>query len=262
VLSLMESGGVAFLFLAVRHAPMDPIPDPSFAGATDPRRRTLDPPRQGRHAHHGWRPSSSWRRSSVYAMGHVGTSIVFTRSGFLVLAVIVASGFLGFLDDYIGIRNARNLGLNKRGKLAGQLLIAAVFAVLSIDLGPHLDQPVLHPFLIARLESDVGRVVRARDAGDHRGVQNAVNLTDGLDGLAAGSGTFCFGVLAIIGYWQFPSLLDLPTCTPHSISVSSTVGLVGACLGFLWWNAAPARIIMGDTGGLGDRHRTRCVVSS
>src|SRR5487761_1822366 len=68
-----------------------------------------------------------------YLVGHVGTSIVVTRSGILVIGVIIVSGFLGFLDDYISIRNARNLGLNKRGKLIGQLLIAAVFAALSID---------------------------------------------------------------------------------------------------------------------------------
>ena len=63
-----------------------------------------------------------------YLMGHVGTSVVVTRSGILVIAVIVASGVLGFIDDYIGIRNARNLGLNKRGKIVGQQLIAATFA--------------------------------------------------------------------------------------------------------------------------------------
>jgi phospho-N-acetylmuramoyl-pentapeptide-transferase len=80
---------------------------------------------------------------------------------------------------------------------------------------------------------------------------NAVNLTDGLDGLAAGASTFCFAVLAIMGYWIFRHLpiygilpagaLDLALCS---------VALAGACLGFLWWNAAPARIIMGDTGSL------------
>ena len=78
---------------------------------------------------------------------------------------------------------------------------------------------------------------------------NAVNLTDGLDGLAAGSSTFCFACLAIIGYWQYrhfaiyhvPDALDLAL---------AAVALAGACLGFLWWNAAPAKIFMGDTGSL------------
>ena len=76
-----------------------------------------------------------------------------------------------------------------------------------------------------------------------------MNLTDGLDGLAAGSSTFCFACLAIIGYWQYrhfaiyhvPDALDLAL---------ASVALAGACLGFLWWNAAPAKIFMGDTGSL------------
>ncbi|MDE3107137.1 MAG: phospho-N-acetylmuramoyl-pentapeptide-transferase, partial [Acidobacteriota bacterium] len=78
---------------------------------------------------------------------------------------------------------------------------------------------------------------------------NAVNLTDGLDGLAAGSATFCFGVLSIIGYWQFRhySIYQLHAALDLGLVA---VALVGACLGFLWWNAAPAKIIMGDTGSL------------
>ena len=67
-----------------------------------------------------------------YAMGHVGTSITFTRAGVLVVCATIASGILGFLDDWLAIRNSRNLGLNKRGKFVGQLAIAAVFAVLAV----------------------------------------------------------------------------------------------------------------------------------
>jgi phospho-N-acetylmuramoyl-pentapeptide-transferase len=74
-------------------------------------------------------------------------------------------------------------------------------------------------------------------------------LTDGLDGLAAGSGTFCFGVLAIIGYWQFRHYSIYRIHAALDLGLVA-VGLVGACMGFLWWNAAPAKIIMGDTGSL------------
>ncbi|HLX89963.1 MAG TPA: phospho-N-acetylmuramoyl-pentapeptide-transferase, partial [Acidimicrobiales bacterium] len=78
---------------------------------------------------------------------------------------------------------------------------------------------------------------------------NAVNLTDGLDGLAAGSMSFCFICFALIGYWQYrhfalydvKNALDLALCA---------IAMAGACVGFLWWNAAPARIFMGDTGSL------------
>lgn len=183
-----------------------------------------------------------------YLMGHVGTSIDFTRAGVLAILVTLASGLLGLLDDYLAIRNTRNLGLNKRGKFAGQLLIAALFATLSIywvhtstNLSftrfslPGWNLTVAGWMLLAIV------VIVA--------TSNAVNLTDGLDGLAAGASTFCFGVLSIIGYWQFRhfSIYHLQSSLDLGLVA---VALVGGCLGFLWWNAAPAKIIMGDTGSL------------
>lgn len=183
-----------------------------------------------------------------YLMGHVGTSIVFTRSGILAISVMVASGILGFLDDYISIRNARNLGLNKRGKFIGQLAIAAVFAVLAIDWVHTSTNLSFTRFSLPGWNlTSVGWIVLAIFV--IIATTNAVNLTDGLDGLAAGSSTFCFGVLSIIGYWQFRhfSIYHLHAALDLGLVA---VGLVGGCLGFLWWNAAPARIIMGDTGAL------------
>jgi phospho-N-acetylmuramoyl-pentapeptide-transferase len=183
-----------------------------------------------------------------YLMGHVGTAIVFTRSGILATSVIIASGLLGFIDDYLGIRNARNLGLDKRGKIVGQLVIAGVFAILSIDWVHTSTQLSFTRFSLPGWNLTAGGwmllavfVIIA--------TSNAVNLTDGLDGLAAGSATFCFAVLSIIGYWQFR---HYPIYHLHSALDLGlvAVGLVGACLGFLWWNAAPARIMMGDTGSL------------
>src|SRR5487761_484155 len=183
-----------------------------------------------------------------YLMGHVGTSIDFTRAGVLAVSVTVASGVLGFFDDYLAIRNARNLGLRTREKLIGQLVIGLAFALAGIywvhtstNLSftrsslPGWNLTVAGWMLLAVL------VIIA--------TANAVNLTDGLDGLAAGSSTFCFGVLSIIGYWQFRhfSIYHLHSALDLGLVA---VGLVGACLGFLWWNAAPARIIMGDTGSL------------
>lgn len=183
-----------------------------------------------------------------YVMGHLGTAIVFTRSGILATSVIVVSGFLGFLDDYLSIRNARNLGLNKRGKFAGQLVIAAVFAVLAIDWVHTSTNLSFTRFSLPGWNlTSVGWVLLAVFV--IIATTNAVNLTDGLDGLAAGSSTFCFGVLSIIGYWQFRhfSIYHLNAALDLGLVA---VGLVGGCLGFLWWNAAPARIIMGDTGSL------------
>jgi phospho-N-acetylmuramoyl-pentapeptide-transferase len=183
-----------------------------------------------------------------YVMGHVGTAIDFTRAGVLAIAATAASGLLGLIDDYLGIRNARNLGLNKRDKSIGLLLIAGTFAALAIwwvhtstNLSftrysyPGWNLTATGWFLLATF------VIVA--------TSNAVNLADGLDGLAAGSGTFCFGVLAIIGYWQFRHYSIYRVHSALDLGLVA-VGLVGACLGFLWWNAAPARIMMGDTGAL------------
>ncbi len=183
-----------------------------------------------------------------YLMGHLGTDVVFTRAGVLVMAVTIASGLLGFADDYIGIRNERNLGLNKRGKFVGQLLIAGAFALLSIywvrtstNLSfTRFSLPGWNLTVLGWLILAVFIIVAT---------SNAVNLTDGLDGLASGAASFCFGVLAIIGYWQFRhySIYHLHAALDMGLVA---VGLVGASLGFLWWNAPPARIIMGDTGSL------------
>jgi phospho-N-acetylmuramoyl-pentapeptide-transferase len=183
-----------------------------------------------------------------YAMGHIGTSVVFTRSGILAILAIVASGVLGFVDDYLGIRNLRNLGLNKRGKLIGQVVIAAVFALLAITWVHTSTQLSFTRFSLPGWQlTSVGWFFLG--AFIIIATSNAVNLTDGLDGLAAGSATFTFGVLAIIGYWQFRHFEIYRLHASLDLGLVA-VALVGACLGFLWWNAAPARIFMGDTGSL------------
>lgn len=183
-----------------------------------------------------------------YVMGHVGTSIGFTRAGVLAVFVIVASGLLGFMDDYLAIRNARNLGLNKRGKLVGQLVIAGVFAVLALTWVHTSTNLSFTRFSLPGWNlTGAGWFFLAVFV--IIATSNAVNLTDGLDGLAAGSATFCFGVLAIIGYWQFRHFEIYRLHASLDLGLVA-VGLVGACLGFLWWNAAPARIFMGDTGSL------------
>jgi len=247
MLSLMESGGVAFL-LALFITPFWI--------------RFVKSRQLGQHIHED-APSTHLAKAGTptmggvvivfaavvgYFMGHVGTSIVFTRSGYLAIGVTTASGILGFLDDYVAIRNARNLGLNKRGKLLGQLVIAGAFAFFALHWAhtsttlsftrfslPGWNLTALGWFFLA-----VFVII---------GTSNAVNLTDGLDGLAAGSGTFCFGVISIIGYWEFRHYSIYHLYSALDLGLVA-VALVGACLGFLWWNAAPARIIMGDTGSL------------
>jgi phospho-N-acetylmuramoyl-pentapeptide-transferase len=188
-----------------------------------------------------------------YLMGHVGGYRTFTRSGILVLGLVVACGLLGFADDLVGVRNSRNLGLNKRMKFSFQVLIAVGFALAAWKWAgatttlsfTRYDLPGWH----------IGPVVWVCFAAFVVvATSNAVNLTDGLDGLAAGSSTFCFSVLAVIGYWEFRKAQYYIAPGHNPVTALDlglvSVALVGACLGFLWWNAAPAKIIMGDTGSL------------
>jgi phospho-N-acetylmuramoyl-pentapeptide-transferase len=247
VLSLMESGGVGFL-LALFLTPfwMRFVRARSFG-------HHVSEYGPSTHQHKTGTPTMGgvvivFAAVMGYAMGHIGTSVVFTRSGILAVLVLVASGLLGFLDDYVAIRNERNLGLNKRGKFIGQLVIAIVFAVLAINWVHTSANLSFTRFSLPGWNLTAGGwIVLAVFV--IVGTSNAVNLTDGLDGLAAGSATFCFGVLAIIGYWQFRHF-DIYHLHAALDLALLAVALVGACLGFLWWNAAPARIIMGDTGSL------------
>ncbi len=183
-----------------------------------------------------------------YLVAHAVKGVPFSRSGALVMLAIVGAGAIGFADDWIKVRNRRSLGLNKRAKFGAQIGLGLAFALLAVYWAhgstalsfTRYNSPDLQ--LGTAVWVVFATVVIAAAA-------NAVNLTDGLDGLAAGSSTFCFACLAIIGYWQsrhfaiyrIPDALDLAV---------AAVALAGACLGFLWWNAAPAKIFMGDTGSL------------
>ena len=176
-----------------------------------------------------------------------------TRTGLLIMAAIGAAGMVGFLDDWIKVGRERNLGLNARLKTAGLLTVAIGFAVLIVTLTS------IHTELsFARFGSPgwdlttVGWTIWATVL--IYATSNAVNLTDGLDGLAAGSGIFSFGAYAVIGFWIFRQAandqLDIYQ-VPHALDIAAVaVAMMAACAGFLWFNAAPAEIFMGDTGSL------------
>lgn len=183
-----------------------------------------------------------------YLAAHAGTHVAFSRPGVLVIGVTVCAGVVGFLDDWIKVRHRRSLGLNKRAKLAAQIVIAVAFALLAehwAGANTHLSFTRWNSFGVDL--GQVGWIVWA--VVILVGTANAVNLTDGLDGLASGSATFCFACLAVIGYWQFRHYSLYHVTSALDLALAS-VALAGACLGFLWWNAAPARIFMGDTGSL------------
>jgi phospho-N-acetylmuramoyl-pentapeptide-transferase len=183
-----------------------------------------------------------------------------SASGLLVLFLMVGLGTVGFLDDYLKIRFRRSLGLNKTSKLVGQLVIGVAFAVLALNFPDEAGITPASEFVSYVRDVDplflgsVGFVVLAYLF--IAGFSNAVNLTDGLDGLAAGCSAMVCGAYTIISFWQFTH-----DCTseliegcyivrdPLDVTLVAAAGL-GACLGFLWWNTSPARIFMGDTGSL------------
>ena len=191
----------------------------------------------------------------------------FTASGLLVLGLTMGLGLLGFADDGMKLFFNRNLGLNKKAKLAGQLAIALIFG-----------------YLLLQFENDSGLTTGSTHLSFIRDIEtfdiaiggavvgtilflvfiyfliaawsNAVNLTDGLDGLAAGSTALVMFGYMVITFWQFRNSCSVtpgPGCydvrDPLDLAILCAAGM-GACAGFLWWNAAPAKIFMGDTGSL------------
>jgi phospho-N-acetylmuramoyl-pentapeptide-transferase len=183
-----------------------------------------------------------------------------TASGLLVLFLMVGLGTVGFLDDYLKIRFRRSLGLNKTAKLVGQLVIGVAFAVLALNFPDEAGITPASEFVSYVRDigplflGSIGFVVLAYLF--IAGFSNAVNLTDGLDGLAAGCSAMVCGAYTIISFWQFThdctsQLIDgcYTVRDPLDVTLVAAAGL-GACLGFLWWNTSPARIFMGDTGSL------------
>jgi phospho-N-acetylmuramoyl-pentapeptide-transferase len=184
----------------------------------------------------------------------------FTATGLMLIFLMVGMGTVGFLDDYLKIRHRRSLGLNKTAKLVGQLLVGVAFAVLAINFpngaGVTPASTVVSyvrdmaPFALGAVAFVILAYLFIA------GFSNAVNLTDGLDGLAAGASAMVFASYVFISFWQFTHdcanelIVGCYTVRdPLDVTLVAAAGL-GACLGFLWWNTSPARIFMGDTGSL------------
>jgi phospho-N-acetylmuramoyl-pentapeptide-transferase len=179
---------------------------------------------------------------------HRSASIKYARSGVILLLAIVGFAIVGFIDDYLGIRKQRNLGLRKRGKLAGQVIVASGFALLAL----HWVHVSTHLSFTRDLRYDLGSPLWFVWAVlVIIGTTNGVNLTDGLDGLAAGASMFVFAVYTIIAFWQFRHLTIYHVPGAQALDMATiSAAMLGGCAGFLWWNAAPAQIIMGDTGSM------------
>lgn len=171
------------------------------------------------------------------------------------LVLLGGYGLLGFIDDYMKLRRLGKNGLNKRQKLLGQILIASIVTgIYANNIGPEGTQ-LLVPFTKwATFHPDLGWFYYPFFVMVIVSCSNAVNLTDGLDGLATGCMipvVATFGALAYVagtqshsGYFLVPYVAQ---CGELGILSAS---LIGALMGFLWFNAHPAKVFMGDTGSL------------
>jgi len=194
-----------------------------------------------------------------YLVGHVATHDPMSASGLLVLFLMAGLGLVGFIDDFLKISRQTSVGLRSGAKLTGQLVVGTVFA---LEVLQHPDGYDLTP-------ADA-HLSFLRDFGPAIGVlpfviwiviliagfSNGVNLTDGLDGLATGSVVLVLAAYVLIGIWEerndcttFLSRQCYQIRDPLDLAVVAAA-VTGACFGFLWWNAPPAKIFMGDTGSL------------
>jgi phospho-N-acetylmuramoyl-pentapeptide-transferase len=194
-----------------------------------------------------------------YAVAHLAFLRGVTASGLLVLMLMTGLGAVGFLDDFIKIRKQRSLGLTATAKFGGQAAVAVVFGVLATKFSNvnGLTPASTHLSFVRDYGLDLGAVAFIVWAYFMvAATSNGVNLTDGLDGLASGASCMVFGAYVIIAFWQFgnncvtqPGGNCYDVRDPLDLAVVSAAAM-GACFGFLWWNASPARIFMGDTGSL------------
>jgi phospho-N-acetylmuramoyl-pentapeptide-transferase len=191
-----------------------------------------------------------------------------TITGLVLLGLLVFCGAVGFLDDFLKVRKRNSAGLNKRGKLFGQLLVGTTFGVVALYFPSTAGETVGSTRLSFIKEIDwlnlgkVGAVVVFIFVV--LAATNGVNLTDGLDGLATGTSVMVLGAYAVVAFWQYrhwcadngpggyaanPGNYCYDVRDPLEIALIAGAA-AGACVGFLWWNTSPARIFMGDTGAL------------
>ncbi|WP_188042668.1 phospho-N-acetylmuramoyl-pentapeptide-transferase [Changpingibacter yushuensis] len=203
-----------------------------------------------------------------YFVGNLATGRGPNASGLLVLFLMTGLGLIGFLDDFSKIRHKQSLGLTPWAKILGQAIVGILFAVLAVQFRDDANR-MPASFRISTVRDTQ---IDLAFAGVGIGIvlfviwanflitawSNAVNLTDGLDGLATGASMIAFGAYTIITIWQMGQVCEsvlnpAPGCydvrDPRDLAIVCAA-IVGACFGFLWWNTSPAQIFMGDTGSL------------
>jgi phospho-N-acetylmuramoyl-pentapeptide-transferase len=195
-----------------------------------------------------------------YVLGHVLTGDSMSASGVLVLFLMTGLGLVGFVDDFIKLFMRRSLGLRSGAKLLGQAIVGVIFAVLALRFpdGYDLTPASEHISFLTDIGPSIGVILFiVWVLLMVTGWSNGVNLTDGLDGLATGPSILVLAAYVIIGDWQYRNDCTnalAPSCYQVRDPLDAAVvaaAVMGACFGFLWWNAPPAKIFMGDTGSLG-----------
>jgi phospho-N-acetylmuramoyl-pentapeptide-transferase len=187
-----------------------------------------------------------------------------TATGIVLLGLLVGLGLLGFIDDYLKVTKRNSAGLSMRRKLVGQMVIGAIIGVIALYVPAH--QP--HPETVASATISFVKDINWLNITKIGALvffilvviamSNAVNLTDGLDGLATGTSVMVIGVYTVIAFWQYRHWAADPNyhggyayIVRDPLEVAIIAGAAAAaCFGFLWWNGSPAKIFMGDTGSL------------
>jgi len=194
-----------------------------------------------------------------YFLSHLLTQVSLSISALLVMGLFVSLGVLGFADDWLKVSRQKSLGLTGKQKILGQTVFAAIFGGLGIHFADSHSLTPISLFLstVRDVSLKLGPVVVViLIIVMVTATSNGVNLTDGLDGLATGASVMTFLAFVLIGVWEFGQGCYVTAGTncylvrdPLDLAVLAA-SLAGSCTGFLWWNASPAKIFMGDTGSL------------
>ena len=205
-----------------------------------------------------------WGASALYR--YVRSGAVPSLSAMLVLFAMLSMGLLGFIDDFAKVRKKQNLGLSVHAKFIGQFVFATIYAVLALIIPTKSGFPsaqagmsfIEKPFFDFRFAGSVVAAIIFVIWVNFlmTAWTNAVNLTDGLDGLASGSSMIAFAGYAIIAFWESYHIkggthegFSYAVSDPLDLTIIACCAAV-ACFGFLWYNSNPATIFMGDTGSL------------
>lgn len=205
-----------------------------------------------------------WLASAIYR--HIVSGEAFSLSAMLVLFAMLSMGVLGFIDDFAKVRKKQNEGLSVAGKFIGQFIFATLYAVLALIIPTRsgfpsaqagmsfIEEPFFSFEFAGKIVATILFVIWVNFL--MTAWTNAVNLTDGLDGLATGSSMIAFAGYGVIAFWESYHLkgaghegFAYAVSDPLDLTIIALCAAV-ACFGFLWYNSNPATIFMGDTGSL------------